>query len=173
MMGLDTSPQRDPIRIDRVHACRHARRIVGDDAVAEDMVQETLLRVLKVDTDLDQPRDFQRYFYKSLTNTCINRLRQVKVEVRAIRAHPRPLVELPSEIERLERRELLELVDAALQRLPWRERVSIVLRQWDDHSYREIGEALGITETHAATLVYRGLRRLRAQFEEEEEEERT
>lgn len=153
-------------RIDRERACRHARRIVGDPTVAEDMVQETLLRVLRRGIDIAESAEFQRYFYRALTNACLTRLRRDRRELDALAVHVAGQVEFPSQIDRLERCELIELVDAALQRLPPRERIAIVLKQWDGRSYRQIGEALGITETHAATLVYRGLKRMRERFEE-------
>jgi RNA polymerase sigma factor (sigma-70 family) len=49
--------------------------------------------------------------------------------------------------------------------LPERERQAVELRYFEDASTREIAEALGVTETNARQLIFRGLHRLAKCYE--------
>ena len=68
--------------------------------------------------------------------------------------------------EAAERREVQDRMARALARLPDRDREILWMRHYDELTFREAAEALGVTES-AATLRYvRALKRLRALWDE-------
>ncbi len=68
-------------------------------------------------------------------------------------------------LEALEGREAREALQRALERLPLRNRLALLL-QGDGASLREIGRALGVSEEAAAQLVSRARSELRGRLKE-------
>ncbi|HEX2975422.1 MAG TPA: RNA polymerase sigma factor, partial [Bacteroidales bacterium] len=52
--------------------------------------------------------------------------------------------------------DLNEILHNALQRLPENQRTSILLRDYEGYSYREIGEITGMNEAQVKINIYRG-----------------
>jgi RNA polymerase sigma-70 factor (ECF subfamily) len=52
----------------------------------------------------------------------------------------------------------------ALSQLPEKYRVPLVLAYYNDMSYDEIADSLGLGRNHVATLIFRGKRQLRAKL---------
>lgn len=103
----------------------------------------------------------QRYFYRALTNLCLNELQRHRREQRLLESRAESQKQQPSAHKSMERREESERIRQALGRLPDRQRTAVVLKEWQGLSYREIADSMEISATNAATLVYRGLKRLR------------
>ncbi len=84
---------------------------------------------------------------------------------------PEGLVDRPDEAPSLPDRYLLEerlrATDAALRRLPGRQRAAIYLRFYEDLTYETISSILGIPVATARSLVHRGLKRLATALDEE------
>ena len=66
----------------------------------------------------------------------------------------------PSLPERVIRDERLRATDAAMRRLPGRQRAAIYLRYYEDLPFEAVAEAMGVPSSTARTLVHRGLKRL-------------
>lgn len=84
---------------------------------------------------------------------------------------PEALLERPDDAPSLPdgfiRDERLRATDAALRRLPGRQRAAIYLRFYEDLAYDTIGSILGIPVATARSLVHRGLKRLASALDEE------
>jgi len=52
--------------------------------------------------------------------------------------------------------DLNEILHSALERLPEQQRTSLLLRDYEGYSYREIGEITGMTEAQVKISIYRG-----------------
>ncbi len=52
--------------------------------------------------------------------------------------------------------DLNEILHAALERLPEQQRTSLLLRDYEGYSYKEIGEITGMTEAQVKISIYRG-----------------
>jgi RNA polymerase sigma-70 factor (ECF subfamily) len=74
------------------------------------------------------------------------------------------LIDRPDEVpglpERLIRDEQLRATDAALRRLPGRQRAAIYLRYYEGMEFAEVATVLGLPSSTARSLVHRGLKRL-------------
>ena len=60
------------------------------------------------------------------------------------------------------RGEQLRATDAALRRLPGRQRAAIYLRYYEDLDFADVAEILGVPASTARSLVHRGLKRVAA-----------
>lgn len=57
--------------------------------------------------------------------------------------------------------DLNEILHEALSRLPESQRISVILRDYEGYSYREIGEITGMSEAQVKINIYRGRLALR------------
>jgi RNA polymerase sigma-70 factor (ECF subfamily) len=57
--------------------------------------------------------------------------------------------------------DLNEVLHAALERLPEQQRSSVLLRDYEGYTYREIGDITGLTEAQVKINIYRGRMALR------------
>jgi RNA polymerase sigma-70 factor, ECF subfamily len=152
-------------RLDAVQFARaraYCTRMVGDCHRAEDLVQDAWMRVMQAEERYQEKGAFLAYFMRILTNVCLSEMSR-RSRQRIVAAVPE---NVPAEAgpvgELLEQGENAAFVRAALEQLPPRHKVAIILREVEGCSFRHIAELLDITETHAATIVYRALDRLRA-----------
>ena len=129
-------------------------RIVGDRERAEDLVQETFLRLYRHLRRFDASRKFSSWLYTIAMNLAKNELRDRSrsplVLFQRIRRNwtndHRPLQfedssARPDEMYR--KRQLRELVEASVSRLPAYQRRVFVLRELEGKSYEEIAEITG------------------------------
>ncbi len=123
-----------------------ARLMVGSQEIALDIVQETLVGVLRQWERIDQPDHYAR---RAVTNACRSHFRRVATR----RRHP----VVPAEPAELGANE----IDDALARLTPRQRAVLVLRYWSDLPESEIADLLGIRRGSVASLHHRALADLR------------
>lgn len=132
---------------------RMATLLVGSAAIAEEIVQDGLSAVSRRWDDIERPGAYLR---TTVVNGCAMVLRRRSAEERANRLHgATDGVELPSG--------LVELRDA-LERLPDRPRVVVVLRYLCDVPDREIAETLGVRPSTVRSLARRALAALREEL---------
>lgn len=134
-------------------------RMVGSREEAQDLSQETFLRVY---TNADRYRSegqFRSWLFRIAGNLTRSRLRRNRI-LRWIRFEP-SVHDIPSGREGadkiLERDETRQAVRAALDKLPFRQRQAIVLRRYDDLSYREIASAMNISVAAVESLLQRAM----------------
>jgi RNA polymerase sigma-70 factor, ECF subfamily len=146
-------------------------RTVGDRERAQDLVQETFVRVYRHLHRFDQSKKFSTWIYTIAGNLAKNELRNRSrnplVLFQTIKknwdADHRPLewedeTTMPDDLFR--KRHLREKVEEAVQQLPEHHRLVFVLREIEGRSYEEIAE---ITETNLGTVKSR-LNRARNNF---------
>ncbi|MCA9107912.1 MAG: sigma-70 family RNA polymerase sigma factor [Pirellulaceae bacterium] len=140
-------------------AVAFARSLTRDTHVAEDVVQDCYARLLKHAERYDLVRDGWKLLLRSITHACIDVHRR---GARSQVTDPQLLDGLSSTeasrdgdpVRRVEANELQGAIGEALKRLPAVQRAALELRSWGQ-SMAEIGEALEVSENHAAVLVHR------------------
>jgi RNA polymerase sigma-70 factor (ECF subfamily) len=130
---------------------------------AEDAGQETFLRVFAEARRYRAEGQFRSWIFRIAGNLARSRLRRRRV-LHWIRLEPQ-VVDPPDPAEgadrALERNESRRSVRAALARLPDRQREAILLRRYENLSYREIAAAMGVTVPAVESLLQRGMAALR------------
>jgi len=146
-----------------------ARRMLGNQADAEDVAQEVFLRVW-THAERWQPgrAQFGTWLHRVATNLCLDRLRKRRPE--NIDDIPEPASSEPQPDENLERRELAERVEAALQALPERQRLAVVLSHYQGLSNIEAAEILEVSVEAVESLLGRARRQLRDTLATERDE---
>jgi RNA polymerase sigma-70 factor, ECF subfamily len=148
-------------------------RYCGHPAVAEELAQETFLRVYKASARYRPKARFSTWLFKIATNVCLNEIRKpvyrARIESMDQASHEdRDLLrEMAMEPEQsmpdalLEARQDQILIRRAMGRLPEAQRAAMLLRATEGFSYQEIGRQLNRSENHVKTLIHRGRQRLR------------
>jgi RNA polymerase sigma-70 factor (ECF subfamily) len=148
---------------------RVAFRITGNEADAEDVVQEALLRGYQKLESFESRSNFGTWIYRIAVRCALDRIggrkgdkgsrvaeetdpEQDEVQVAAQAAGPDRLL-LSGEIAALQQ--------AALGALTPTERTAFVLRHMEDRSSEEIAAALGIAPNAAKQAVFRAVQKLR------------
>lgn len=146
-------------------ALRLARRILGNEADAEEVVQEALLR-LWVNAPRWRPAAaFRTWFYRVVVNLCLNRKRRAPFA--AIDDVDEPADPGLDPMAQLEARQSERLVAAAIAALPERQRAAIVLTYQEGLANAETAAVLGTTVSGVETLLVRARRSLRKTLDED------
>jgi RNA polymerase sigma-70 factor (ECF subfamily) len=148
-------------------AClRFATRMLGERADAEDVAQETFLRVFHALHAYDDGTAFRTWLFSILVNRCrtallrrARRERRVVLDETAVRqtvaAHGADAADLQDEIR------------WAVARLPAEQREAFLLRHVEELSYDEMAQATGVGTSALKMRVKRACVRLQHLLEEE------
>jgi RNA polymerase sigma-70 factor (ECF subfamily) len=136
-----------------------ARRITGNPADAEEIVQEALLRVW-----INAPRwrptaAFRTWFYRVVFNLCLNSKRRRPFA--PLEDAGDPVDPAPNAAGQIERREGDDAIAAAVAALPDRQRAAIVLTYHEGLSNGETAAVLDTSVGGVETLLVRAKRALR------------
>ena len=143
-----------------------ARRMLRDDAEAEDVAQEALIRLWQQGARLELGAGGARpWLRRVVANLCIDRIRSgrrtdVTDEV------PEQEVE-PNQLSGLIDGDLAQRVEQALQSLPERQRLALTLFHYEGMSQIEVGEILGVSDEAVESLLSRARRTMRAMLKDD------
>ena len=143
---------------------RHLRRMVRDDDVAQDLLQDTLLRAHRALTRLGPGANERAWLYRIATNAALNHLRARAREKKALERHAREAETAQvSDTDGREREEDARRSDLwrRVATLPERQRVAVTLRVADELEYQEIAARMGGTAEAARANVYQATKRLK------------
>jgi RNA polymerase sigma factor (sigma-70 family) len=149
-----TSPDFDTFyRTHRDAAIRWAVALVGDRAVAEELAQDSLAAIGPRLDHLDNPAGYLR---RIVVNRCASWHRSNAREQRRIHraAAGEPLTYTAATHEML----------GALASLPYKQRVAVALRYWDDWTDEQIADALDCAPASVRVLVHRALATLKKEL---------
>lgn len=136
-----------------------ARRIMANDADAEEIVQEALLR-LWVNAPRWRPTAaFRTWFYRVVVNLCLNRKRRASFA--ALDDVDEPIDPGSDASVELETRQTEGMLAAAIADLPERQRAAIVLTYHEGLPNAETATVLGTSVSGVETLLVRARRSLR------------
>lgn len=151
-----------------------AYRMLNNRQEAEDVVQETFLRVYRSLDRYDENQKFSTWIYRIATNLCIDRLRKRKpsYSLDAESSEHEGLdgySMIPSDNRTPESEVLLtetqRIVHQAIETLPPKYKTIMMLRYIQDLSLQEIGDVLEMPVTTIKTRVHRGREFLRKKLE--------
>lgn len=132
---------------------RYCHRLTGDRDVAEDMAQESLLRLF--DHGVDGPSDSVRaWLFTTATHLVRDRYRVDTNRRRLLDANPVEPSRGETPDRALEREEVQLRVRRALDTLAPRDR-EILLMRYSGFSYKEIADAVDVAATSIGTLLAR------------------
>ena len=143
---------------------RFCRRTMPSKEDAEDATMEIFLKLREKLGQYDATRPFSAWLYKVAANHCwdLLRRRRVRQDLETGDVENMPLEHPdPGQLELVVRESGNQTVRAALQKLPARSRMALVLRYYSDLSYDEIAEALGVRRAFVGVVLLRARHQLR------------
>ena len=144
--------------IDRAYAI--ALRIVGNAADAEDVVQDTMLKIWSHRGRWQHGRaKFSTWLYRVISNRCIDLRRKPRNE--NVDTVPEVADGQPGAVEIIERNELNGMLELAMQRLPEQQRIAVIFSYHENMSNGEIAEVMDTTVSAVESLLKRGRQQLR------------
>lgn len=143
---------------------RYLQRLTGDDDVAEDIAQESFVRLLK------QPlpeAEVRPWVFTVAMNLVRDRARKNDRRQRLLNTAPELVRRAPLPDEDVERAERIDAVRQVLSRLPERDRQLLLMRE-EGFKYDEIARVIGVAPASVGTLIARALKKFVAEFESRE-----
>lgn len=147
------------VRMHQRRVLELAFRTTGDWDLAEDIGQETFLRIWR-SADRYEPRSqFTTWLYRIVVNLCLDALKKRS----PIIGDPPEVADAASDspLAVVEARDRAVAVQRAVAGLPERQRVAVVLHRFSGLSIREIAETTGWTESAVESLLVRAYVELR------------
>jgi len=157
-------------------------RMVRDRALAEDLAQETFIKVLNGIKSYRPEFKFSSWIFKIANNAAIDHLRKRDLDTLSIDGSPHATT--PDEIaatalqvdgrgedplQEVEARELGGAIERAIGRLRPEYRACILLRHVEGHSYEEIARILDLPLGTVKTYIHRARNELRGHLEDRRE----
>ena len=134
-------------------------RYAGNPADADDLAQDVLLKVYRALPTFRGDASLATWIYRIAVNTCLNWISARKGRTDEL---PEDLVDKGlSPAERLAKREVTKLVQAAIRKLPDRQRMTLVLRVYEELTHKEIAEAMSCPVGTAKANFFFALKNLR------------
>lgn len=151
---------------------RYAGRLLGDDARAEDIVQEVFLSALRSIGRLDRPAGFRPWLYRIAHNTSVDHMRRTRrAEEMSIDANLLPASEeirlfrrAPSTHAAVTQKEDFKNLREAFGGLPPSQSEVLVMRELEGLSYDQIAARMGTTRTSVESMLFRARQGLRDEY---------
>jgi RNA polymerase sigma-70 factor, ECF subfamily len=147
-------------------------RMVGNQAVAEELAQEVFLRVYRARSSYRAEARFTTWLYRIATNLAVNHARDTRHE----RAAQTVYLDQPDEEtgttpdvaddeltaeQQLMRDERMAAIRHHVMALPERQRMAVLMHKYQGMDYRQIGEVLKLSESATKSLLFRAYQTLR------------
>ncbi len=148
----------------QVRAMRAAFLVTHDEALAEDIVQETFIRLYQRIRQFDESRPFKPYLMRSVVNAALNAMRRdgKSISLDADPALLETLLEEAASIEtQVEFTQLSHEILHALSKLSPRQRAVIIQRYYLEMSEQEMAQALDAAPGTIKWLLHAARNRLR------------
>ena len=140
---------------------RVAYRITNNEEAAEDLCQEAFFRLHEKNMVFPSPDEAKYWLIRVAKNAALNyakrKVRERKAYQKAFREDTRT-TETGEHI--LIKKESRQEVIEALEKLPENLRVVLILKEYGELNYKEIGRTLGISEGNVKVRVFRARERL-------------
>jgi len=140
---------------------RVAYRVTNNSEAAEDLCQESFFRLYEKNMVFPNPEEAKYWLIRVVKNAALN---YAKRKERERKAYQRAFREDHRQEETgeglLVKKETSEEVKTALDKLPENLRMVLILKEYAEMNYKEIGRVLGISEGNVKVRVFRARERL-------------
>ncbi len=142
-------------------------RYIGNYDDVEDIAQDVFLRVWRHAGKFKGKSKFSTWLYRITANRCLTYRSK----------HKQPPVSLDNMVEKgtipdslktqtdILQRERVQIIQQALDELPERQRMALVLSQYDGLIYKEIASIMEVSVSAVESLIFRGRTALRKRFD--------
>jgi len=140
---------------------RVAFRVTNSREAAEDLCQESFFRLYERNMVFPNPEEAKYWLIRVVKNASLNYAKRKERERKAYQRAFKEDVRVEETGEGiLVKKETSEEVQRALEKLPENLRMVLVLKEYAEMNYKEIGRVLGISEGNVKVRVFRARERL-------------
>ena len=166
----DTEALRELIEAHQHRVVGAVAKMLGDESDADDIAQQVFIRVWKSAPRYEPTAKFTTWLFKITRNLVFNELRRRKrhptqsldgtanTDDRPLQA---PDLRSKAPDSALLNDEMQAAIQRAIEQLPEVQRMAIILRRYDEFSYEEIGEVLGLSVPAVKSVIFRARTDLR------------
>ena len=148
---------------------RVAYRITSSEEAAEDLSQEAFFRLHEKNMVFPSPDEAKYWLIRVVKNAALNYAKRKGMERKAYQRAFREDTRKEDTGEHiLLKKETREEVREALDKLPENLRIVLILKEYGELNYKEIGRSLGISEGNVKVRVFRARERLAVLLNAEE-----
>jgi RNA polymerase sigma-70 factor (ECF subfamily) len=140
---------------------RVAYRIANSEEAAEDLCQEAFFRLYEKNMVFPSPDEAKYWLIRVVKNAALNYAKRKDRERKAYQRAFREVTQSQETGEQfLLKQETANEIRKALDQLPENLRMVLILKEYGELNYKEIGRALGISEGNVKVRVFRARERL-------------
>lgn len=143
---------------------RLALRITFDRAEAEDVVQETLIRIWNKRDEWTQLDSIEAYCLTVAKNLAIDRSEKKDAQTVELTPEMDQSLDVPGPYEKLVTKERMALIHRLMNELPEKQRLIMQLRDIEGKSYKEIAVVLKLTAEQVKVNLFRARQKVRQKF---------
>ena len=152
---------------------RLALRITMNREEAEDIVQDTLIKVWNKRDDWDNIESIEAFSLTICRNLALDRMKKAENQNASLEQENVDSADRArSPLELMEQRDRVETVRRLVNSLPEKQRSCMQLRDIEEKSYRDIATILGISEEQVKVNIFRARQAIRERFRKIETEEK-
>ncbi len=145
---------------------RLALRITLDTAEAEDVVQDTMIRVWNKREEWTQFDSIEAYCLTIVRNLAIDRSQRKDAQNVELTSETQQSPDTSTPYDQLVYEEDINIIHQLVQQLPEKQRVIFQLRDIEGKSYKEISQFLQITEEQVKVNLFRARQRIKQKYTE-------
>lgn len=146
---------------------RLALRITCNNAEAEDVVQDTLIKVWNRRERWDEIESMEAFCMTICRNLALDKIKKMGNQHDSLddNQQDRPSA-LNNPYEEMNQKDRIQLVRRIVDELPEKQRTSIQLRDFEGKSYKEVAEIMLISEDQVKINIFRGRQTIKQRFKE-------
>lgn len=134
-------------------------KMAGSKEEAEDASQEVFIKVFNSITSFQANSKLSTWIYRIAVNVCLNFQRRKKIVKFLSFDFWEEEKDFPVEngtlLNSLEKLEVQNIVQSAINRLPSKQKAALILSRYEEKSYKEIAEILGTSLPAVESLIFR------------------
>lgn len=138
-------------------------RFLGNDAEAQDAVQEIIIKLWMKKNKLDHHPNLMGFVFLTARNFCLDLLRQKQKEI-LVRTNKDLIADFYIDEDRNELENLLILIRKSIDKLPENQKEIILLRDIDGFTFEEIVAITNLKIEHIRVLLSRARKQVRLQL---------
>ena len=140
-----------------------AMRMVKNREEAEEVSQDTFIKVYKSLNKFKGNSKFSTWIYRVAYNTCLDRLKKIKREYNVVAIDEfteHQVKTLDNALDQMEEQEHKQKIQECLQLLPSDDSFLLTLYYFEDQSLEEISKVVGITANNVKVKLFRSRKKL-------------